>query len=307
MKKSEILVLLFLFVNAAWAMDGPGTKGFHFLRSDAGARPAGMGGAFLAIAGDVDAIYYNPAGLASIDNRCASFTYLNDLLDFNTGVAGYARPKTYRGTLAIGVLYKSYGSFKKTDTQGQEIGEFSANNIALSVSYGQKVYKELQAGATVKYIRSTIDTYSSDAIAMDLGVLYSFPKQMLTVAAGLFNMGYVTSAFIQQKDDLPLNARIGISKRLAHLPLLVSLVVYKYDQEKMQGCIGGEFTLAKNLFLRLGYDSMGRDFEVNPSKDRFAGSALGLGLLWDDFRFDYAFTSYGALGSLNRLTVSGNF
>jgi hypothetical protein len=130
---------------------------------------------------------------------------------------------------------------------------------------------------------------------------------MLSVAAGLFNFGYVTSAFVQTKDDLPLNYRIGFSKRLAHLPLLLNMIIYYFDQEKIRGALGGEFTLTNKLFLRLGYDSMGKDFEVDSSKDRFAGAAIGLGVLWNEFRIDYSFTTYGAMGSLNRFSISGNF
>src|SRR3989338_9629171 len=43
-----------------------GTSGAQFLKIAPGARPSGMGEAFAGVADDLHAIYYNPAGLASL-------------------------------------------------------------------------------------------------------------------------------------------------------------------------------------------------------------------------------------------------
>jgi len=101
--------------------------------------------------------------------------------------------------------------------------------------------------------------------------------------------------------------RAGLSKALAHLPLLIGLNFYKYNDEPWYFALGGEFTITPNLFLRLGYDSYGRDLGVDSSKDTLAGAALGAGFLWQNISFDYAYSSLGALGSLNRFTISGHF
>ncbi len=307
MRTLLLLLLIFTLTGLIFAADSPGTTGFQFLKTQVGARAAGMAGSFLAISNDIHAIYYNPAGLADIQNRSAGFTYLKHLLDFNFGFVGFVQPHLGPGNLGIGLSYMDYGNFKKTDADNQDLGNFSSNSFCLAAAYSMQPVSNFSIGVSAKYIRFGIAEYSSDAFAVDAGVLYHFPKAMLTLAAGIFNLGQTTSAFITTKDDLPQCVRFGASKKLEHLPLLLSLVVYQYDQEKWHGSLGGEFTLSPQAFLRLGYDNVGRDMQTGGNKDRFAGAAIGLGYIWREIHLDYAFTSLGEIGSLNRFTLSSQF
>jgi hypothetical protein len=152
-----------------------------------------------------------------------------------------------------------------------------------------------------------IDNYSASAVAADIGAMYVIPDQQLIFALALSNLGTSISAFVDEKDPLPMQVRAGLSKRLAHLPLLIGFNLYKYNDEPWYFALGGEFTLTPNVFLRLGYDSFGRDLDVDSSKDTLAGAAIGLGFLWKNIGFDYSYSSLGALGALNRFTVSGRF
>ena len=305
--KKYLLLFLLLFASLAIAETSAGTVGFQYLKTNVAARPAGMGGAFLAISNDVNALYYNPAGIANISKRTASFTYLNDLLDFNTGFVGLVEPNFGPGNLGISVLFKDYGSFKKTDGTGEELGDFNSNAVSFAGSYSLEPIENMYIGASAKYLRFAIDSYYSDALAVDAGAMYSIPSQSLTFAVGIFNVGKSVSAFVDTKDDLPMSVKAGFSKQLAHLPLLFSFNLYKYNDANWHGALGGEFTLSPNVFLRLGYDEFGRDLKVDSSSDKFAGTAVGMGLLWNNLKIDYSFTSYGELGSLNRFTVSGQF
>ena len=85
---------------AAWVLlcapmaalaSGGGSSGAEFVKIGVGARPAGMGEAFVAAAKDINAAYWNPAGLASIDRTEASFmhmAYLADISYENIAVGG---------------------------------------------------------------------------------------------------------------------------------------------------------------------------------------------------------------------------
>jgi hypothetical protein len=272
-----------------------------------GARAAGMGGAFLAVPGDVNSLFYNPAGISAIDKKSAAFSYHDDILDINSGFIGYVHPGVGVGNIGISVLYRDYGSIERTDISGTELGTFSSNYFSLAGSYGFAPLKNLSVGGSIKYVQGMIDNYSTGAVAIDAGLMYSIPSQQLILAAGFFNVGATMSAFVDQKDPLPMQLRIGLSKRLAHLPLLIGPNAYKYNDEPLYLALGGEFTITPNVFLRLGYDSFGRDLKVDSSKDTLAGAAIGLGFLWKNITFDYSYSSLGALGSLNRFTLSGQF
>lgn len=306
MKKIYISSLVLFLLCSVFAYS-PGTSGFQFLKMQVGARAAALGGAFIAAPGDVNSLFYNPAGISMLDKKSASFSYHDDLLDINSGFMGYVHPKLGAGNIGASILYRDYGSFKRTDSDGLEQGTFGSAYFALSGSYGLELKRNLRVGGSLKYAQGMIDNYSSSAVAVDAGIMYAFPAQQLIVAAGLFNAGTTLSAFVEQKDPLPMQMRAGLSKKLAHLPLLLGLNIYKYNDEPWYFAIGGEFTITPNIFLRWGYDTFGRDLDVDSSKDTLAGAAVGVGFLWKNISFDYSYSSLGALGSLNRFTISGQF
>jgi hypothetical protein len=59
--------------------------------------------------------------------------------------------------------------------------------------------------------------------------------------------------------------------------------------------------------MRLGYDTVGSDQKVGTDADRFAGLSFGLGLTIHDYALDYSLSSFGEVGSLNRLSFSMTF
>ncbi|MBK9334583.1 MAG: hypothetical protein IPM96_19815 [Ignavibacteria bacterium] len=68
--------------------------------------------------------------------------------------------------------YFNYGSFEKFDEQSNSLGTFSANDLAVSVSYSNNFRPNFYYGANLKYIYSQIDDFNSSAVAVDLGLLY---------------------------------------------------------------------------------------------------------------------------------------
>ncbi len=305
--KRLVVILLFVFVAVPLFAYSPGTSGFQFLKMQVGARAAGMAGAFLAVPNDVNALFYNPAGIAVLGQKSASFSFHDDLLDINSGFLGYVHPKVGPGNIGVSVLYRDYGDITRTDINGVEDGTFGSNYFSIAGSYGLVAMENLLVGGSVKYVQGMIDNYTASAIAADIGVMYMIPDQELIFALGFSNLGTTISAFVDEKDPLPMQFRAGVSKRLAHLPLLLGLNLYKYNDEPWYFALGGEFTLTPNVFLRLGYDSFGRDLDVDSSKDTLAGAAIGVGFLWKNINFDYSYSSLGALGALNRFTISGRF
>ena len=308
--KSRTIILIIIFKIVANNMGySSEMAGFNFLRTDVGARYSALAGAAVAIPGDVHSVYYNPAGLAILGKRVASATYLKHVLDFHAGFMGYAQQVKGIGVIGGGINYIDYGTFDETDDQGKKSGRtFGANNFVVTASLSNVLFSHLLAGASVKYIRSSIDQYSAEAYAFDLGLIYRVPfTSDLDIGLAVLNIGQSVSAFIDTKEDLPLKLIGGFSKRLAHLPLLFNASIYKHIDDDFQFNIGGEFTLIEGLFLRFGYNSTGRDQKVKGDLDSIAGFSLGFGFHWNYYNLDYAFSSMGEVGSLNRVTFSTNF
>jgi len=277
-------------------------SGYDILNLDFSARSAGIGGAFVGISGDMYVLFYNPAGLAGIDNKVVGFTYLNHVLDIKSGNVVYISP---RGTSTIGggIQYINYGEFEGRDKLGYDTGSFNAQDIVFAGGIARKYNENIFIGVTAKALYSKIDIYSSSAILLDAGVIYLIPNQLMTIGAAISNIGFVAKAYQTVKDDLPTQMKIGVSKQLAHLPLLWSLEYRRYRDGQNQVVGGGEFSFTKVLKGRFGYSSYARDQKIDDESGTLAGISLGIGLYWKKYIIDYAFSSMGIIGNLNRLTI----
>jgi len=300
------VTLLSAVVFLAGAVRSENPVGYDFLRTFVGARPSAMAGAFISVPGDIHNLAYNPAGLAALNAKQGTASYLNHLLDFQSGFLAYAQP-FLQGTAAVGLHFFDYGQFERKDESNLGSGEFGANSLSFSAGYSRAILRNLSVGGSAKFIRFQIDDFTETALALDIGLIFSMPDKGLNFGVGIFNFGTTTSAFIDTKDDLPLNFQIGASKVLEHLPVMVSASLVKFKGESLDFRLGGEISLTEQLFVRLGYNSVGQEQKVKTSKDRLAGISMGFGFKVAKFNIDYSLSSFGEVGSLNRVSLIGQF
>src|SRR6266446_4057191 len=135
---------------ALWA-SGPGTTGADILRIGVGARAIAMGEAYVAQADDVSSLYWNPAGLALMQERQASFMYDQMYQDLKFQNANIGIPLE-NGAIGGSLSYLSYG-----DIQGySDIGTATGNQSAYSgvATLGAAwLGNQWSAGANVKGIQ----------------------------------------------------------------------------------------------------------------------------------------------------------
>ena len=295
-KRFAALLLVVLLASAAHA-----SNGFDLLRQDPTPRGAALASHPIALAyGDPGAIAYNPAGLTGVERRSALVSYSDHQLDFSGGHVAYAMP--YRkGVTAVGITWFNYGEFDRRESfELPANGSFSPADFLLSAAYARPLGYGISLGAAAKLLRMEIDSYSSNAVAADIGAMWREDINGVTIAATLSNLGYQVSTFDGYREDLPLTARVAFAKQLAHLPLQLNATAHLESDGTFHATGGGEFTISPQLRLRAGYTTLASDFAVGGAQDSTAGISAGLGLLVDRFRVDYAFLSQGALGSLHR-------
>jgi hypothetical protein len=215
------------------------------------------------------------------------------------------------GRFGAAVKYINYGTFQKADEFGQRTGEFGAGEFAFIAGYANQLDNNFYYGANAKFIFSGIADHSSSAIAFDAGLHYAVPSQQLNFGFSVLNVGTQLSSYLDTKEDLPLDFVIGVSKRLEYLPLRLSLDFHKLNEERDEFfqkfkafSLGAEFTLSKTLRLRFGYDNEKRSELKIGTFAGIAGFNAGLGAVISDYRFDYGFSSMGAIGELHRISVS---
>lgn len=311
--KKPVTCLTFIFVLAVlisvtcWGANSKvGTTAYGFLKIDVSARSTAMGGAFVGLSDDASALYFNPAGLIQMETRHFFTTYNNYLSDIQSGFLGYVHPYSDNLRLGGSICYFNYGSLTRTDDQGVNLGTFGASDFAMAVSLARLLNNRFSLGATGKFIFEKIEGYSSDALAFDLGVLYTSGDGRTRVGAVGQNIGAQLKGHTKShKDPLPASIKLGISHQMRELPLTVALDAAQPFDNDIFFNLGGELTALKPLYLRLGWSSFGRFSKTDSDKDNWAGFATGFGVTWKVYRFDYAYSSYADLGGVHKISISG--
>lgn len=212
------------------------------------------------------------------------------------------------GQFGIGAASIDYGSFERLDDRGNSLGDnFGASDLLISFGYGYQIASFISVGTNVKWASSNIDEYSANAYAIDAGFVYENSEIDLTIGGGIFNLGK-SSAFVNTEDPLPTNFKLGMSKLLAHLPLRVNLEGAWFTYGNWKALVSGEINVSPNFNLVIGMSSNRLDLDTSSlGEDFFSGGSLGFGLMFDKWRVNYALTSYGGAGTIQRFGVSSGF
>jgi hypothetical protein len=197
------------------------------------------------------------------------------------------------------------------DENSQSTGQFHAGEVAFIVGYGGTLDSNFYYGANIKYIYSSIENYSSSAMAVDLGLEYVMPKTGWNFGISLLNAGGQLTSYINTKEKLPIDMRVGVSKKLAHIPLRVYLGFKRltdddesFGQRLKNFTLGAEFNLSRVLRMRFGYgNKMRKDVKIGTSAG-LAGFSLGLGAIIKNYNIDYAYSSWGQIGATHRIGIS---
>lgn len=283
-------ILLYSIPQVAWCKASGGQPG-AFLSWGAGARSLGMGKAFVSIADDASATYWNPAGLAQIDRK--EITALHAILWADTmyDFISYVHPITGIGTVGGSITRLYSGKFDGRDENNISTHEFSDSQTALGASYGKQIVDVLALGASIKYVTHNLDDHKNGNFTIDIGAMYKSPMvEHLQVGLNLRNLiGLRTGAHTE--DKLPLTLRFGFNYKLLRdrLALVVDL---EKSKAPLSYHFGTEYWAFQYLAVRFGIDP-----------EEFT---LGFGIRYRDYGLDYAFATHD-LGGSHRLSASWKF
>jgi len=303
--------LSFLSVPA-FAGSPAGASGAQFLEIEPGARPAGMGYAFAAVADDPNAVYYNPAGLGNLKHIEATGMEDQYFQGVNYDFAALAVPisrlakdsNANYGVAAASIYNLTVGGIPQrgtTETLSPE-GTFSSQDYAYAMSYAYALGDSgLSLGGTVKIVQSDLDGYNASGEAFDAGALYR--KDKLSLAAGVRDLG-PGYGFAGQTDPLPRTWFLGAAYVI--LPGWTAAVEGDFPRDADPSySFGTEYSYAftKKISgsLRGGYASQ------NVDGGGYAGATVGGGLGYGGVRFDFAFVPFGDLGNEYQYSLTMRF
>ncbi|MDO8806665.1 MAG: PorV/PorQ family protein [Elusimicrobiota bacterium] len=304
-----ILAVMVFVSPGSCASSNAGTSAAQFLKIGAGARGAAMAEAQSAVADDIYAAYYNPAGLALIERPMMGAMHAQYLQGarYQYGAMSLPLRDGARQTLCFSIANLGVSEMeRRTQDTDLPVGFFEASNFAYGLSYARRVTDRLSAGVTGKSVSVSIDEVSGQAFAADFGLRYrpdigaSFPVNVAAVARNLGTRLKLGTG----KDPLPSAIVLGASAQ--PLPdLLLALDLTRYRDTGTILAAGGEYRrkLSGKLqgLVRAGYSNHQKKI------DGASGLTLGAGLSLPSLAFDFAWVPFGDLGTTFRYSILVQF
>jgi hypothetical protein len=313
MKTLKKLTAAWLFAGIILILPGAGraaeSSAAQFLSLGFGARALGMGEAFVAVADDVSAVHYNPAGLKKEGSELL-VSHSWHIQDMGLTQLAYAARNA-----GVSLTYFSAGSMEGRDELGNLAADFTAEDFALAGGYAVKTGR-LSAGATLKAVRQRIKASVASAFCTDAGLLYGFETMPVTLGAAVSNLG-TRVKFKDEGFPLPLVYRAGLAVRTGKgFPAVLSTEVDFPNDSSALLRVGAEYTGFKLLSLRAGYRTspvsqrnaiLGKGFGDTSGLSQLYGFFMGFGFNLKPVQIDYAMLPYGELGNSHRFSLSMKF
>jgi len=327
----SLLLAVWLAVPAVAGQNNLGSAGAQFLKIGVGSRYQGMAEASTAVANDVYSMYWNPAGLAGIEEWAIGFTNVNWLLDVNLNYVAVAKRFEDIGVFGASVTVLSTGEQEVTTVLQQNgTGEnYSASSYAIGFSYSRQLTDQFAFGGTVKVIGEELGRVDSRGVGVDFGTMLHTGFRSLRFGMSIANVGpdlkFSGEALKIGFDDqsgsgandpvdaelrtspysLPLTFRLGVAYDLEFGPKSILLLAGDFshpNDDEQKASLGAQFGFMERFFLRGGY-------KINYDEETLAFGA-GLSAPINDatrIEIDYAWQDFGRLESTQRFSVGFAF
>jgi hypothetical protein len=321
-----------------------GTTAANFLEIGFGAGANAMGDAAVTTTHDVAAAYWNPAGLANLQQNEAMFVIQPWLVDSKASFAAAGVVVPNLGTIALSYISLDFGEMAVTTLEMQEgTGEtFSASDMAMGLSFGRKIVTWFSVGASAKMITSRIWHTKASAYAFDFGVIIDTPffsptgdeRHGLNVGMSISNYGTrmkydgmdllnpidistsesgnyrdVPGQFKLNAWELPLIFRFGVAWTPYYSPqqeLILSVDALHPNNNSESLNLGAQYSANFGTFGKLFLRS---GYKALFMEDSEYGLALGGGVLMylmqnRGLKIEYAFRNIGILGKTHCYGIS---
>lgn len=306
MKKLLALIMIVAFTSLSFAGDvaRKGTTGADQLLIPVGARGIATGGAFVANITGIEAIYYNPAGVAVAERSEAMFNYMSYVADINISYFAAVANLGDFGSLGLSFKTMDFGDIPITtvDNPDGTGANYSPSYIVGGVTYSKIITDRVAIGVNMKVINESIIDASALGFALDFGVQYRFGNNLL-LGATVMNIGSnmkYDGPSLQHKTSIPgstltgLNGVYEVTTEEFQIPSYFELsVAYQYDVNEQNSfnfasrfrnnnvledvmSFGMEYGFMNTFFVRGGYD-----LAFENQDDQLFGFTAGAGVNYE--------------------------
>ncbi len=316
LKRVLIVIGLVYFSIMCSSQTLGGNAVFNFLSQPITAHLSALGGVNISsIGNDVGMAFHNPALLRNEMHQQVNTSFNSFFAGINQyGATGAIHLANKNYNLGVGVQYINYGTLVQTDASGNVLGNFKPNDYLVQLMVSKQYKEHFWIGGTVKYIKSNYGMYRSNALAMDIGLLYFDKQNEIQTSVLIKNLGTQLATYNNdgRKEELPFDVQAGISKKLKKAPLQFSLTAHNlqrlniyYNDTTFNASEGGsnsgglqkvfahlvfstQIYLSENVEFNFGYNFLRRqDLNVYGTTSGLNGFTLGTGILIKKLQIRY--------------------
>lgn len=298
-----------VFATAPAAAQGVGSAGAEILQITAGTRAAALGGAYTAVIGDPDAVFYNPASVAWLRQGAAlgyqayvedvSLGSLSGAMDAGPLAVGGGLLFLDAGTIPEVVPDPAYGGERGRET-GEEVGASeAAARVAAALTFAGG---RAAAGAAIGVVTSDMAGVSRTAAFVDAGAQLRV-RDDLALGLALRHLGAGLSNDAYGDAPLPAQARLGATYHRAvgsaYSAQAFADAAWGVEEETLGLAVGLEAGLqptARGVSAALRAGATLGEGEDHLGRIRFGGG-VSLGTL----SLDYALQIFDYLGTIHRV------
>jgi len=254
-----------------------------YLRMGVGARALGMGGAFVGVANDVTAGYWNPAGLTWTWGTQVTGMYSAALdVDRSYNYVGFSRKANW-GAYGLSLISAGLSDIEQYDAGGGFIKDFDFKDLALMAHFAKK-YEIFSVGITGKYLRESVgaDVEGDDSVngfGLDLGaglLMTEWARLGIAVQDVASDLGSTDGV-----DDIPANLRAGVAvSPVMGLTAALDLEKTRHEDDMVLHW-GAEYRIPMT-------EDLGAALRLGVDDNDFAG---GIGFRVNMLEVDYAYVN----------------
>ncbi|MGL4956754.1 MAG: type IX secretion system protein PorQ [Bacteroidales bacterium] len=224
LKKTIIASYLLTQISLHCVAQIGGQSTYNFLKVNSSPKLAAMGGVIeVPIYNDVGMIAYNPTLLDSSLHQQIGVNYLHYPGNISHTAVNGALCHKY-GTFGISFISFNYGVMEHFDEIGTHLGQFNANEFAISAHYSHTLWRNISTSLSLSSIISQLERYKSYGLAINLGVRYTSSNKLFSTSLLLKNIGSQLKPYTEGNyESLPFEVQWGFSHKFENAPLGISL------------------------------------------------------------------------------------
>ncbi len=299
--KKRFLVIISVLLSVTTMQAQESQEVYSFLRLPVSAHAAALGGDNITLTDDDPTLlFHNPALINGVTDKSMNLNFMTYMEGAKTASASFVKAYKERASWAASAQYMDYGSMKETTADNTQTGDFSARDIALAGTFAYMLTNRISGGITARFISSHIASYSSAAVAIDLGVNYFDEQHSWSLSAVAKNLGGQIKAYDDDFERVPLDLQIGVTKRLIGSPLRLSMTMSRLNRWDTgfirHFSVGADLLLGDNIYVAAGYNfRRAHEMKISDSdgdSNHGAGLSLGAGLQLERFKLQASYAKY---------------